>query len=92
MKSLWSDLTKEVTADLFVAAELRRVEQGAVVKQLGDQLGAAHPGVAVGVGDQSGQSCHHQHLDDGVVAQTGGFTFEKDTEWVTGAVRGQGFI
>lgn len=69
---------KEMTADLFVATELRWVEQGAVVEKLRDELSAAHASVAVWVGDHSGQSCHHQHLNDGVVTQTSGLTFPRD--------------
>ncbi len=78
IQALHTNPNKEPTADLFVAAELRGVEQRAVVEQLRDELGSAHPGVAVRVGDQSGQSCDHQHLDDRVVTETSRFTFQRD--------------
>lgn len=63
-----------MTTNLIVATELRGVEQRAVVKELGDQLGSAHPGVAVWVGDQGSQGRDRQHLDDGIVTQTSGLT------------------
>lgn len=66
---------RNVTADLFVSAELRRVEQRAVVEELRDEFSSAHTGVAVGVGQHGGQSRHHQHLHDGVVAQSGRLAF-----------------
>lgn len=62
------------TADLIVATELRGVEQRAVVKELGDQLGSTHPGVAVWVGDQGSQTRDCQHLGDGVATQKSGLT------------------
>lgn len=88
---LESNLKKRLpTADLLVAAELRRVEQRAVVKELRDQLGAAHPGVAVREGHDSGHRRHRQHLDDGVAAQPSGLAFAGGREArLTAVVEGE---
>lgn len=70
-------------ADLFVAAELRRVQQRAVVEELRDEFRSAHTSVAVGVGEHGGQRRHHQHLHDGVVTQSGRLAFGKKRKTTT---------
>lgn len=72
--SLSTQTHTESTADLFVAAELRGVEQRAVIEQFRNQLRAAHPGITVWKGKHCSQRSNHKHLDDRVVTETSGFT------------------
>lgn len=82
-------ILRAVKADLFVAAERRRVEQRAVVEELRNELRSTHTGVAVGVGKHGSQSRHHQHLHDGIVTQSGRLTFQKERKTMTLNIHGK---
>lgn len=64
---------KEPPADLFVATQLRGVQQGAVIEKLGYELSSTHSGVTVWEGEQGGHRGDQQHLDDRVVPEPSGF-------------------
>lgn len=82
-------ISRAMKADLFVAAERRRVEQRAVVEELRNELRSTHTGVAVGVGEHGSQSRHHQHLHDRVVTQSGRLAFQKKRKNMTLNIHGK---
>lgn len=57
-----------------VVTELGRLEGPTVIKQLGNELARAPARVGIGVGDDGGDSGHHNDLQHWVLPQLGGFT------------------
>lgn len=69
--SVWQVIPFGAVEIIHVLTKLGRVQNPTVIKELGDQLTGAHPGVLIGEGQHGRDGRHYKHLQHWVFAELG---------------------